>query len=225
MNVGFRVLRRAGGPDPRLVERFADFSSADISDAMNKAGTMVAIKTAYTPVPRIVGSAITVAIPTGSLQMMKMAMQRTQPGDILVVSAVGVSHAVWGGNLSHGMKKRGVLGVVIDGAARDIADTRADEFPVFCKAIATASASPSGPGEVNVPVACGGVVVNPGDIVVADEDGVVVVPLSAGELVLEKLTDLRARMAGLQPILERGEVTGIAQIEKDLAAQGCEIAE
>src|SRR6185503_20523982 len=96
------------------------------------------------------------------------------------------------------------------------------QFPTFARAVVAAAADLGGPlGEVNVPIACGGVVVNPGDIVVADEDGIVVVRPSEAEEVLTETAKLEASHEAVQPILLRGEVTNIAKIERALREQGC----
>jgi regulator of RNase E activity RraA len=148
-------------------------------------------------------------------------MEQTRPGDVMVVNARGIAaFAVWGGNVSKGMKRRGCAGVVIDGAARDPEEAQAAGFPIFARTQATASPPPDGPGEINVPVACGGVVVRPGDIIVADLNGVVAVPQEAAEWVLAQASELRARFAKIQPVLERGEVTNIAAIVDGLQRQG-----
>jgi regulator of RNase E activity RraA len=174
------------------------------------------------PLPqRIAGPAITVAVPRGAFNIIKFGMQQTQPGDVMVVNAWGISaYAVWGGNVSKGMRHRGVAGVIIDGAARDPEEAEAVGFPVFARAQATATPPLDGPGEVNLPVACGGVVVNPGDIIVADTNGIVVVPPAAAAWVLRQVADLKHRHAKAQAVLERGEVTAIDAIVDSLRKQG-----
>ena len=182
------------------------------------------IRAAYRPMPRIAGPAVTVSIPGGSFQMLKMGMQQTRPGDVLVVNARGsTAFAMWGGNVSVGMTNRGVKAVVIDGCARDVADIQETAFPLFCRGTAPNSPPPQGPGEVNFPIACGGVVVNPGDIVVADQEGVVVVPREAAEEVLRRVRKVREGFALLQPILQRGEITNIEAIERSVRDQGAQI--
>lgn len=153
-------------------------------------------------------------------------MEQTQPGDVLVVNAWGLkTFAVWGGNVSKGMQRRRIAGVIIDGAARDPEEAQGVGFPVFARAQATASPPLDGPGEVNVPVACGSIVVRPGDIIVADTNGVVVVPYDAGEWVLQQVADLKAKHAKIQPVLERGDVTNIAAIIEGLRGQGFAVDE
>jgi regulator of RNase E activity RraA len=154
--------------------------------------------------------------------MLKMGIEQTQAGDILVVTVHEItSFAMWGGNLSRGTHARGVEAVVIDGAVRDVPETQETGLPVFSRGVATGAGPHVAPGEVNVPIACGGVVVNPGDIVVADEDGVVIVPPDAIDDVVQKAEQLKATHKSLQPVLLRGEVTSIERIRKDILAQGC----
>ena len=117
--------------------------------------------------------------------MLKMGMQQTEAGDILVVNARAAStYAVWGGNISLGMARRGVKGIVIDGYARDVPDIQATGSPCSVAAPLRTSARSRG-REVNVPIACGTTVVNPGDIIVADEEGVVVVPRGAARSIVQ----------------------------------------
>jgi regulator of RNase E activity RraA len=170
---------------------------------------------------RIAGPAVTVSVPQGAFNVIKFAMQQTRAGDVLVINASRItSFAVWGGNVSKGMQRRGVAGVVIDGAARDPDEAQAVAFPIFARSQATGTPLLDGPGEVNVPIACGGVVVRPGDIIVADVNGVVAIPQEAAEWVLQQVADLKARHAKAQAILERGEVTNIEAIIQGLAQDG-----
>jgi regulator of RNase E activity RraA len=165
-------------------------------------------------------------VPRGAFNVIKFGMQQTQPGDVMVVNAWGIdAFAVWGGNVSKGMQRRGIAGVVIDGAARDPEEAEAVDFPVFARHQATATPPLDGPGEVNVPVACGGVVVHPGDIVVADTNGIVVIPPDAAEWVLRQAEGLKERHARVQPVLERGEVTAIDGIVDSLRTQGFAIGD
>ena len=110
--------------------------------------------------------------------MIRLALSHARRGDILVIAAQGNSgYAYWGGDMSRQAQNAGVLAVVIDGAARDAQEVKELGFPVFARATATAHAPLDAPwGEINSPVACGHIVVSPGDIVVADEDGVVAIP-------------------------------------------------
>lgn len=222
MSLGFRVITEVRRPSPDLVVRFLSLRSCDISDVMNRSGTMVGIHTVYQPVARIAGPAVTVSIPAGGINMVKMGIQQARQGDVVVVSAQGdTTYAMMGGNISLGMQSRGIRGLVIDGAVRDVSELRELAFPTFARGVACAAADLGGPrGEVNVPIACGGVVVNPGDIIVADEDGVVVIAPDIAEAVIEGVPALVAQHAKAREILRRGEVTSIDRITNEFVGQG-----
>src|SRR6266540_4203089 len=177
MSVGFRVYRRSARPDAALIQRFLTVHSADLSDAMNRAGTMDrGIEPIFSPMRRIVGPAVTVSAPTGAFKIVKIGMEQARRGDVLVVNARGVTNgALIGGNVARGLLHRGLAGFISDGAVRDPSEIRELGFATFARGVTTVMGPIDGPGEVNVPIACGGVVVNPGDIIVADEDGVVAV--------------------------------------------------
>jgi len=223
MPVGFRVIRRSSRPDASLVQRFAELNTADLSDAMNRSGTMDrAIAPVFRPVKRVVGPAVTVSAPTGAFNMVKIGMEQTRAGDVLVVNARGaLNGALVGGNVCRGLAHRGLAGLVADGAVRDANEIQEDGLATFARGVTTVMGPIDGPGEVNVPIACGGVVVHPGDIVVADEDGIVVIRPAEAEEVLAATAKLEASHAAVQPVLLRGEVTNIAKIEQSLRDQGC----
>lgn len=223
--IGFRTYTQVVRPPADIVTRLAAYAPPDLSDAMRASYTLdPAILPLWPFTGRIAGPAVTVSVPQGAFNIVKVAMEQTQPGDVLVINAGRLAPlAIWGGNVSKGMKHRGVIGVVIDGAARDPEEAEAVGFPVFARAHGTAAPPYDGYGEVNVPIACGGIVVRPGAIIVGDRNGVVAVPPEAAEWVLQQVTDLKANHARIQPILERGEVTNIAAILQGLVQRGMQV--
>jgi len=223
--IGFRAVTNVRRPLADVVRRLGACAPPDLSDAMNGSYTMdPAIRPLYPFEGRVAGPAVTVSVPQGSFNIITFAMEQTRPGDVLVISAHGItSFAVWGGHVSQGMKRRGIAGVIIDGAARDPDEAQAIQFPVFARAQATSGPPREGPGEVNLPVACGGTVVRPGDIVVADLNGIAVVPQDAAEWVLQQASALHDRHQKQQPALERGEVTNIAGTIEALRRRGFSI--
>ncbi len=225
MTLGSRVNTDISRPSADAVERLLACRSCDISDVMNRSGTMVGIHAVYVPVARVAGPAVTVAIPAGGINMVKMGIQQAQAGDVLVVSAQGASTtAMLGGNISLGMQRRGISAFVIDGAVRDVSEIRDLQFPTFARTVVATAADLGGPlGEVNFPIACGGVVVNPGDIIVADEDGIVVVPPGYAEEIAEAVQALEAKHEQAREVLRRGEVTAIDRITQDFVSQGLAI--
>jgi regulator of RNase E activity RraA len=119
----------------------------------------------------------------------KQALYLVKPGDVLVIDAQGFTEWCLGGfgMLVRSIRERGLRGLVINGAYRDVSQAREAGFPIYAKGVAPWSGPKRGPGEINVPVCCGGVIVHPGDVVVGDDDGVVVVPQDYLEAVAEKL--------------------------------------
>ena len=224
-NVGFRIAWDVERPDPELVNLVSRQRSCDLSDVMNRANTMLGISPVYRPIRSFAGPAVTVSIPAGGINMVKLGVATTKPGDVLVVAAQGYSFAaLWGGNLSFGLQSRGVVGAVFDGAVRDVTEIRALDFPVHARAVVTAAADVDAPrGEINVPVACGGTVVFPGDIVVGDEDGVVVVPVTDAEEIAAKAQALVEKYQELRPVLAAGEVTSLEDIKGQMAARGLQL--
>lgn len=227
MALGYRVFTEIERPPAALVETFAGFAAPDLADSMQRAGVVSSrIQPVYRPIPRIAGPAVTVSAPEGAFNMRKIAMEMTQPGDVLVVAGRGnVHYAMLGGNIAKGLKHRGLAGAIIDGAIRDAGDMQAVGFPVYACGYATNAAPKAGPGEVNVPVAVGDCVIFPGDIIVADEDGIVAVPPAHAEEILDRVEKLKESHAKIQPVLERGEVTNIDAIRQELEDTGCEFVQ
>jgi 4-hydroxy-4-methyl-2-oxoglutarate aldolase len=225
VSLGFRVITTIKRPPLNLVEKFLEYRTCDLSDVMNRAGTMVGIHGVYSPIARIAGPAVTVSIPAGGINMVKLGIQQARSGDVMVVSAHGdTTYALMGGNISLGMQARGLKGFVIDGGIRDVSELRQLAFPTFARGVACAAADLGPPrGEVNVPIACGGVVVNPGDIIIADEDGVVVVPPHFAKEVLAGVPTLSAQHEKAREILRTGQMTAIERITADFISQGLEI--
>lgn len=204
--VGNRVRLAIDRPAHELIERFRDATTPDLADAMNKSGAMREIYPMYTPVPRCIGPAITVKAPIGDSLMIRKAMTIAQPGDIIVIDGSGtISSSLWGGNRSTLVAARGVAGVIVDGGTRDVDETRAVELPLFARAVCPMASASAGAGELNFPISCGGLVVNPGDIVVADSEGIVVIPKDDAEdvyvtwqKVVEREAEWRAKSAAGQ---------------------------
>jgi RraA family protein len=172
--IGFRILPRVE-TDPDLVTLFKGLPTSNISDNLNRMWGTVGLN-AYHRGGALLGIALTVRVRSGDNLLIHKALQLGRPGDVLVVDGGGCTDRASVGEIMKCVaQKRGFAGFVIDGAIRDSAAFRADDFPCFARAVCHRGPYKEGPGEINVPVSIGGLVVHPGDIVIGDADGVVVV--------------------------------------------------
>jgi regulator of RNase E activity RraA len=223
-NVGFRVFTTIQRPPREIVAGFRELESTWVSDAMNRFGGMEGNILPAAPEMRCVGPAVTVRVAPGDNLMVYKAFEVAQPGDVLVIESRGfTSVAQWGDLTSMIGKGMGLAGAVMDGSLRDLRGIRDVGFPVFAKQWNVPNgALKDGPGEVNVPVAVGGVPVLPGDIVVADGNGVVIVPRDDAADVLEKARQVMAYEAAKIREFEAGRYLP-DDLADELARKGCEI--
>jgi len=188
MTTSFTFGELPPAPPGDILEELRGYEVAWLSDAMELNLMDRQIQAVFPGVPRIAGPAVTVTGPPGDFLMIAEALTQVHPGDVLVIDARGDTlRAVWGEYFTGWAKGLGLAGVVIDGATRDVGDIEALGLPVFARGRTSRKPTMNGPGEVNVPVSCGGVCVIPGDIVVADREGVIVVPLRHLDTVLESV--------------------------------------
>src|SRR5699024_6812458 len=169
-----------------VIQQFKEIPTTAISDVLkgmnNINPTVKPLKDEY----RIAGRAFTVKTSVGDNLAVLKAIKEAKPGDIIVVDAKGDTYRAIAGDFVVGMMQTMKFGgLVVDGVIRDIIDIKGLNFPVFCKGTTVSSGGKDGPGETNVPISCGGASVNPGDIIVGDVDGVVVIPKERAESVLE----------------------------------------
>ncbi|WP_044238030.1 RraA family protein [Chondromyces apiculatus] len=167
------------------VDAFIRLSPTTFGDVLTRDRVMDhGLRPLWQPMPRLAGPAYPVACPAGDNLMLHVALHRAPPGSVVVVKAGDCDFAMAGGNVCAYAKQRGIAGFVVDGVIRDLAEVRALGFPVFARGVIPIPAPRSKPGIQNAPVVCGGVNVEPGDIVVADEEGIVVVPHGQAQEVL-----------------------------------------
>jgi len=156
-----------------------------LGDAMNRSGIMEAAIKPIAPGTRLAGQARTVTTMSGDNGILHAAIPLMRPGEVLVVDAARLDDvAVWGEIMTHCAMEHGVAGLVLDGAIRDAAAIREMGFPVYCRAVVPRGPHKGFGGTIDAPVACGGVSVSPGDLIVGDDDGIAVVPLADVETVL-----------------------------------------
>jgi 4-hydroxy-4-methyl-2-oxoglutarate aldolase len=144
------------------------------------------IRPLWQPMPRIAGPAYPVACPAGDNLMLHVALHRAPAGSVIVCAAGDSNWAMAGGNVCAYAQQRGIAGFIVDGVIRDLADTRKNKFPVFGRGVIPIPGVRKTPGLLNVPVVCGGVTVAPGDVVIADEEGIVVLPKAHAAELLSK---------------------------------------
>jgi 4-hydroxy-4-methyl-2-oxoglutarate aldolase len=173
---------------------------------------------------RVAGSAVTVSCHPGDNLMIHAAVEVCQPGDILVVTNTAPStHGMFGDLLASSLLARGVRGLVIDAGVRDTADLREMGFPVWSQHVSCQGTVKATPGSVNIPVVLGGIAVQPGDVVCADDDGVVIVARAEAAWALAQSNARLAKEAGTRARLEAGELgLDIYGLRKTLADLGVE---
>ena len=175
--LGFRYIENIERPDSRWSKKLLEYDSCNLSDGLNKLYTMDCGIRQMFPSRKFAGPAVTVKVRSGDNFMLHKAISLVKPGDVLVVDTQGCNaYAVCGDLMVSCMDKLGVSGIVVDGTVRDIRTLREIGMPVFARGTVCGAGDKDGPGEVNFPVSCGGVVVCPGDLIFGDDDGVVVIP-------------------------------------------------
>ena len=185
VNVGFRVYTNVRRAPKELVEGFKGIPSSNIGDTMNRLYCMYDIRSMNNKA--MLGTAITIKAPMGDNVMLHRALDLAEPGDVLVVDARGTMNmSVVGEIMFTYAQTRGLAGIVIDGCIRDFESMHTLDIPVFAKGVTPQGPFRFGPGEINVPIACGGQVVFPGDIIAGDPDGIVVIRREDAKYVVEE---------------------------------------
>jgi 4-hydroxy-4-methyl-2-oxoglutarate aldolase len=200
------IVREFTRPDRQVVKGFEGIPTGVISDSMGRTGSMAAEIKPIWPRAKIVGPALTVRTFPADNLMIHKAVTLAKPGDVLVVNAGGYKDAaVFGDLLGYSCKAHGIAGIVIDGASRDAEGMAAIGFPVFARAVLPMGPFKDSPGAINVPISCGGVAVRPGDVVVGDADGVVVVPMEYAAEILSKAQAAAGKEQQMRERLAKGE--------------------
>jgi len=220
-NVGLRIKTTINRPSKELVASFAGLPVANIGDMMNRTFCIDAKIRPINAAP-LLGSAFTVKVRPGDNLLLHKALDMAQPGDIMVVDAQGdMSNSIIGELMVLWAKKRGLGGFVIDGAIRDIGTLKNMDIPIYAAGITPAGPYKDGPGEINFSVCCGGVVINPGDILVGDEDGVVVIkPEDAPEILKKTQAKNLAEQKTMVDI--ENMAWDRTWVDKALSSQNCE---
>ncbi|HLX46059.1 MAG TPA: 4-carboxy-4-hydroxy-2-oxoadipate aldolase/oxaloacetate decarboxylase [Bryobacteraceae bacterium] len=202
---GFRVRSGWRRPDASLLSAFGNASSAQVADCMSRLGGMDAGIRPVWLSPRITGAALTVWCHSGDNLMLHKGLSLAEPGDILVVNTQGnVTNSGFGELIATSAVKIGVRGVIIDGTVRDVEAFEQLGLPVYSRGICANGCNKDGAGEVGTIIACGGVAVRPGDVIVADRDGVTVVPLDDAAEVAKLAAAQIAREEKRKAEIEKG---------------------
>lgn len=211
-----------GRPDPALVKGFEGIPTGVVSDAMGRGNSMAAEIKPVWPGAKLVGPALTVRTFPADNLMIHKAATLAKPGDVLAVNAGGYKDAaVFGDLLGHSCQVHGVAGIVIDGATRDAEGLAAISFPVFARGVLPMGPFKDSPGSINLPISCGGVAVRPGDIILGDADGVVVIPQEHAAEILAKAQAGVAKEQQLRERIKQGEfIFDILKLENVLKGLG-----
>lgn len=219
---GFRIRLDFPRPDPAIQQAFTAFATPDVSDLLNRLYAVDSgIHCLTSPRHRLCGPACTVKVFPGDNLMVHKVLDVAQPGDVVVIDAgASTLNAVLGDLISMKAQHRQIAGFVVDGLVRDLPGILELDLPVFARGTTPVGPLHRGPGEINFPICCGGVVVNPGDLVIADATGVVIAPREILWELQQRLRSHEERNAAYVESVRRGDFSN-AWVNHLLSQLGC----
>ena len=217
---GFRIKKNIIRPAKELINSFLDFSTPDISDMLNRMYIMNREIQDMTDSKKVLGAACTVRIYPGDNLMVHKALDVAQPGDVIVVDCGALSNGIIGDLIATKAKHRGISGFVIDGLIRDVQGIREVGMAVYARGKTSKGPLHRGPGEINYPISCGGIVVNPGDIIYGDENGVVVIRKEFADHLLMRLINNRNKLQNYIENVRQGKFSN-EWVDNTLSANNC----